>query len=772
MKSIESLNKLQINNNSQLIKETPFVGDSFESKVLPFTLDLKSQKLTSEQISILNALEKKAARIAIESLGSLAKINEIDHLGGGLELIPALLMTLSLVDYETKTFTIEHAHTSIGYYSALASLGFISPERVINSFRRGLDIAGHVSWVPGGTELNGGRLGVMVPVAVGQALGIKAHAINNGKSNDGVVYCHCGDAGWISGQALNGFIAASLHKAPTVFLMHRNGIQLSNTTEKIMNKDPRPIIESLGVTIIEISSFHDKDALFGAYKEATKLATNGTPSLIYPLGFGDKDSLGKDSSGKDSLGKKTTVKSFGEIYGIEKEVAEFATKHAVELEKEIWVPGSLMSFRDSHAMIECVFYVNNLSGGEAHHDGGMKGRDVAKVLSSSMIEITAEEEKSFEALKSQPPRIIKSTARPKVGTKNLTLDVNDIKDIALPNTDKWVSPRAGSELAYLAIAKKYPKNCFFVSCDLDPSTKLGKASAVVAQHQKFELSIQEQIATLICNGLSTSSREPQLNVFATFTAFMEGIAREGFEMWRYQRNLNGINEGLNVVMHMAHVGACTGRDHFSGWSLDWINMAIGYLPYLRRFYAPSDSSSAFLAVIDSASEYGGHMVAIPRDNLPVITKQDSNEPLWNKDDKWSPYSLARKNSGAKTVYLTMGAPSYLAIDASEELSKNGTPTDVYIINGLPLTDDFFSKVVAGYDNIITIEDGAIGTINSGLRGFAAFVNSQISGLSDNKNRNLKHFGIVDPRIAPSEHFFDVWKHFGMTKEGLVEAGRN
>ena len=38
----------------------------------------------------------------------------------------------------------------------------------------GLDIPGHVSWLPGGTQLNGGRLGVMIPVAVGQALGLRA----------------------------------------------------------------------------------------------------------------------------------------------------------------------------------------------------------------------------------------------------------------------------------------------------------------------------------------------------------------------------------------------------------------------------------------------------------------------------------------------------------------------------------------------------------------------------------------------------------------------
>src|SRR5213075_1408078 len=113
----------------------------------------------------LAALEKTAVRIAVESLISLAKVNDIDHLGGGMELIGPLLMTLGIVDYKGRQFSIEHGHTSIGYYSALAALGFLPRERVIDKFRRSLDIAGHVSWVPGGTPLGSGRLGVAVPVS-------------------------------------------------------------------------------------------------------------------------------------------------------------------------------------------------------------------------------------------------------------------------------------------------------------------------------------------------------------------------------------------------------------------------------------------------------------------------------------------------------------------------------------------------------------------------------------------------------------------------------
>src|SRR5262249_31792576 len=124
------------------------MGGAIRSEVLPFALDLGAGALTDAQDRTLAALEKTAATVAIESLISLAKINDIDHLGGGLELIGPLMMTLGIVDYKGRQFSIEHGHTSIGYYGVLSALGFLPRERVIDTFRRSLDIAGHVSWIP------------------------------------------------------------------------------------------------------------------------------------------------------------------------------------------------------------------------------------------------------------------------------------------------------------------------------------------------------------------------------------------------------------------------------------------------------------------------------------------------------------------------------------------------------------------------------------------------------------------------------------------------
>ena len=745
---LESLAAAQRQRNAGLLAATPLMGARITSAVLPFALDPAAETLGPADSEALAALEKAAASIAIRSLGSLARAGDIDHLGGGLELIPALLMTLGLVDYDTRHFTIEHGHTSIGYYSALSALGFIPESRVVDAFRRSLDIAGHVSYVAGGTELSSGRLGAIVPVAAGQALGLRAR-----KGPGAAVICHCGDAGWVSGQFLNGCVAASQHRAPLVLVMHRNGIQLSAPTARILDRDPRPVVAALGIQVIEIPSLHDRAALFTACRDALALARTGQPALIYPTGY--------RTSGRTPI----TVGRFGEMYGIEGEVERFAASHQVALDTEVWIPGSLMSFRDAHAMCQCLFYVNGLPGGEGHHDGGMKGRDEAAVLANPLLALSRDEAAALERLRALPPRVVVTEARPPSGAPNLVLEAADIAGIALPGAGASVSPRAGSEAAYDAVARKHPDSCFFVSCDLDPSTKLGKAAGRVSRDHRFEMSIQEQAAALMANGLSFSSREPQLNVFATFAAFFEGIAREGFEFWRYQRNLTGANEGLNVVMHLSHVGACTGRDHFSGWSLDWINLALGYLPYLRRFYAPADARAAFIAVRDAAAGRGGHIVAIPRDNLPVLARTGSNEPLWDAGDAWAPVTAYREHAGAATAILAVGAPSYLAGAAADRAAAQGVPVDAYVVNGFPLEDGFLDGLAARYRKIVTVEDGLIGDPQSGTRGFAGLVATSVAA----SGVRLAHLGITDPRIAPSEHFVKVWEHFGITEDALLAA---
>ena len=167
-----------------------------------------------------------------------------------------------------------------------------------------------------------------------------------------------------------------------------------------------------------------------------------------------------------------------------------------------------MSYRDPHAMLECLFYVNELPGGEAHHDGGMKGRDHAAVLANPMLQLTADETgrarapaAAADAHRRHDGAAGEGHAEPACCRRPTS------PAIALPGTDKWVTRprRLGSGLCRRReeVPARSASSCRAIS---NPSTKLGKAAALVPAGHRFEMSIQEQAATLMADGLSFVSR--------------------------------------------------------------------------------------------------------------------------------------------------------------------------------------------------------------------------------------------------------------------------
>ena len=124
-------------------------------------------------------------------------------------------------------------------------------------------------------------------------------------------------------------LGADLHDAPITFVMHRNGIQLSGTNKQVMDKDPRPIIESQGITIIELDSFADTHAMYKAYHDAWNLAQQGRPSMLYPTGDKSTDT------------ERVDLNDLGRRYTIAAENAAFAAKNPVAMETESRTSGAL-----------------------------------------------------------------------------------------------------------------------------------------------------------------------------------------------------------------------------------------------------------------------------------------------------------------------------------------------------------------------------------------------------------------------------------------------
>ena len=126
----------------------------------------------------------------------------------------------------------------------------------------------------------------------------------------------------------------------------------------------------------------------------------------------------------------------------------------------------------------------------------------------------------------------------------------------------------------------------------------------------------------------------------------------------------------------------------------------------------------------------------------------------------------RTHEGAEHAILAMGAPAFLAGEAAATLTKKGRPTDVLIINGLPLSDKELETLLAPYaGGVVTVEDGFIGTAATGVRGFAGLVASKAADAA----LPVSHVGITDPTVAPSNGHMETWAHFGITTQALTKA---
>jgi transketolase C-terminal domain/subunit len=196
-------------------------------------------------------------------------------------------------------------------------------------------------------------------------------------------------------------------------------------------------------------------------------------------------------------------------------------------------------------------------------------------------------------------------------------------------------------------------------------------------------------------------------------------------------------------------------------------MAIGYLPYLRRFYAPADARAAFVAVKDLAAGYGAHLIGIPRDNVPILDGPDG-QPLWDPHSHWTPTTVYRR-TGSRKAILAFGCTAFLGLEACEMLAEEAMSLDVIVVNGLPIPDSTINELIQTYpEGLVTIEDGIIGQPECGLRGFAGLIQTATldSGVP------CRHVGITDPRIAPSDGFRETWDHFGITADSLVQAVRS
>lgn len=189
----------------------------------------------------IRCLEYTAAKLRKRLLEVVYKA-KAGHIGGGLSslnMLTALYFhTLNVNPKQPKMegrdrFIMSKGHCVEALYCVLEEKGFITSE-LLNSYGDyNSQVAGHPTVKVPGIEVNTGALGHGLSIGVGLAIAAKMDK----KSHKMFVLMGDGEQG--EGSIYEAAMAANQYKLDNlVAIIDRNGLQISDTTEKVMSLEP------------------------------------------------------------------------------------------------------------------------------------------------------------------------------------------------------------------------------------------------------------------------------------------------------------------------------------------------------------------------------------------------------------------------------------------------------------------------------------------------------------------------------------------------------
>lgn len=234
------------------------------------------EKTVNEIKAMAQRMRKSALDIALEA-GAKSS-----HLGGGLSFIDisaTLFGAVMKIDPDNPEwpgrdrFILSKGHGVLGYYTALADVGFIPREDLASFECTGSYLLGHpVINRAKGIEFSNGSLGMGLSLGIGVALSGRR------KNQDFRVFVVMGDGECNEGSVWEAAMAAAHFKLENlVAIVDRNNLQQTGTNADIMSVgDIAKKFASFGWQVAEIDG-HDAGALFDTLAPAN---TSGKPLAV------------------------------------------------------------------------------------------------------------------------------------------------------------------------------------------------------------------------------------------------------------------------------------------------------------------------------------------------------------------------------------------------------------------------------------------------------------------------------------------------------------
>ncbi|MFA6024761.1 MAG: transketolase [Candidatus Gracilibacteria bacterium] len=233
-------------------------------------------KLSTDQIAFLKAFSKSCRRSILEMVTQA----QSGHPGGSLSCIDYLsLLYVLRLHQSNEPIVVSNGHISPAVYSVLAELGVIPKARVIETFRKPVDIyEGHVNRQVQGVWYGTGPLAVGASAAAGMALGEKLKVLGSGEEEAKHVFLLMGDGENQEGQAYEMMNFAVKHRLDNLILfVDFNQVQLTASLDEIMPLQVKKHYEAAGWFVQEVDG-HDFEAMNSALEAA--LDEKGRPSVL------------------------------------------------------------------------------------------------------------------------------------------------------------------------------------------------------------------------------------------------------------------------------------------------------------------------------------------------------------------------------------------------------------------------------------------------------------------------------------------------------------
>jgi 1-deoxy-D-xylulose-5-phosphate synthase len=257
----------------------------------------------------------------------------------------------------------------------------------------------------------------------------------------------------------------------------------------------------------------------------------------------------------------------------------------------------------------------------------------------------------------------------------------------------------------------------------------------------FDVGIAEQHAVTFSAGMATQGLIPFCNIYSSF-------------MQRaYDQVIHDVAlQKLNVVFCLDRGGVvgADGATHHGAYDLAYMRC----IPNMIVAAPMNEEELRNLMFTAQLKDKGPFSIRYPRGEGVMVD--------WKKPFKEIKIGTGRKiKNGTDIAFLTVGHMGNFAIDACEELQKQGIDAAHYDMRFVkPLDEILLHEVFSKFTKVITVEDGCVqGGMGSAILEFMA----------DNGYRaNVKRLGIPDKFVDHGTQK-ELWHECGYDTQAMIEA---